>query len=80
MISNAFTNRAWLWRPEQAAGLTEVAHLQRAYALAPWHDGGVIVAAARGVGRWHPTQLPAMVPWPAPMALDNHWVTWPGGT
>lgn len=80
VISNAFTHRAWLWRPERPDALTEVARLQRAYALAPWHDGGVIVAAARGIGRWHPTDPPAMVPWPAPMALDNHWVTWQGVT
>ena len=79
VISNAFAHRAWLWRPEQPDGLAEVARLQRAYALAPGHDGGVIVAAARGIGRWHPTDRPEMVPWPAPMALDNHWVTWQGG-
>lgn len=76
VISNAFTHRAWLWQPQQPDALTEVVRLQRAYALAPWHAGGVIVAAARGIGRWHPTDPPAMVPWPAPMALDNHCVTW----
>lgn len=78
VISNPFTHRAWLWRPVSPDALTEVAQLQRAYALAPWHAGGVIVAAARGIGRWHPTEAPAMVPWPAPIALDNHWVTWEG--
>jgi hypothetical protein len=38
----------------------------------------VIVAAARGIARWHPTEAPAMAPWPAPMALDNHWIVWEG--
>lgn len=78
VISNAFTHRAWLWRPASPETLTEVAQLQRAHALAPWRAGGVIVAAARGIARWHPTEAPAMVPWPVPMALDNHWVTWDG--
>lgn len=79
VISNAFAHRTWLWRPDQPDALTEVAQLQRAYALAPWQAGGVIIAAGRGIGRWHPAQPPALVPWPAPMALDNHWVTWEGG-
>lgn len=78
VISNAFANGAWLWHPDRPDALTEIARLQRAYALAPWHAGGVIVAAARGIARWHPTEAPAMAPWPAPMALDNHWIVWEG--
>lgn len=78
VISNAFANAAWLWHPDRPDALMEIARLQRAYALASWHDGGVIVAAARGIARWHPTEAPAMAPWPAPMALDNHWITWEG--
>jgi hypothetical protein len=76
VFSNALTHRAWQWRAQRPDVLTEVVQLQRAYALAPWRASGVIVAAARGLGRWHPTQAPALVPWPAPMALDNHWVSW----
>lgn len=76
VISNAFSHRAWLWEPGAPDALAEVAQLQRAYALAPWNAGGVIVAAARGIGRWHPGIAPSLLPWPAPMALDNHWVTW----
>jgi uncharacterized protein len=44
--------------------------LQRAYGLA----GGeaVLIAAGRGLARWHPTEPGAMLAWPEPMALDNH--------
>ena len=31
-------------------------------------------ATALGLGRWHPRAPPMLLPWPQPMALDNHWV------
>ena len=37
-------------------------------------DGDVLVATALGLGRWHPEAPPTLIPWPQPMALDNHWV------
>lgn len=80
VITSHNVGRALLWRPQQPAELTVVAQLQQAYALTAWHDarapGGVLIAAARGIGRWHPTRAPALLPWPQPMALDNHWVAW----
>ena len=27
-----------------------------------------------GLVRWHPSAKPMFLPWPQPMALDNHWV------
>lgn len=77
VISHAMRDVAWWWHPSAPERLTPVAQLQRAYALA----GGdaVLIAAGRGLARWHPTAAPAMLPWPAPMALDNHIVTWTGG-
>lgn len=72
VISNAFRDTAWWWQPSAPNRLTEVAKLQRAYALAT--GSGVFVAAGRGLARWHPREAPAMLPWPAPMALDNHMV------
>jgi hypothetical protein len=52
--------------------------MEEAYALAPWKGpgkgGGVLVATAIGLVRSHPTAKPALLPWPQPMALDNHWV------
>ena len=55
--------------------MVTVAQLQRAYALAgaEWNPT-VLIAAARGLARWHPTEPGAMLPWPEPMALDNHMV------
>jgi hypothetical protein len=72
VISSAFRDTAWWWQPSAPDRLTEVAKLQRAYALAT--GSGVLVAAGRGLARWHPREAPAMLPWPAPMALDNHMV------
>lgn len=70
---------AVMWSPLQPDTLTAVAQLQEVCALAPWHAGhttstaGVLMAAARGAGRWHPAREPALLRWPRPMALDNHW-------
>jgi hypothetical protein len=77
VISNNRLHRAWLWRPQRAADLTAVARLHEAYALATWGATpaqGVLVAAAAGIARWHPTLEPMLVRWPEPMVLDNHWV------
>lgn len=67
------------WRPAAPADLVAVAQLQEVCALAPWQAGvqshGVLMAAARGAGRWHPTNAPGFLTWPSAMALDNHWVT-----
>jgi len=55
-----------------------VVELQEAYAMAEWNGpkpgGGVLVSTALGLVRWHPTAKAAFLPWPKPMALDNHWV------
>lgn len=72
VITNAFRDTAWWWQPTAPDRLTEVAKLQRAYALST--GAGVLIAAGRGLARWHPQEAPAMLPWPTPMALDNHMV------
>ncbi len=67
-----------LWHPSMPDQLTAIVQLQEAYALTAWAGpqpgGGVLVATAPGLVRWHPSAKPAFVPWPEPMALDNHWV------
>ncbi len=68
---------AQLWQPAAPDALATVAAIKEAYALAPWAGptgGGIVVATALGLGRWHPTAQPMLLPWPQPMALDNHWV------
>ncbi len=68
---------AQLWQPATPDRLATVAAIKETYALAPWAGpagGGVLIATALGLGRWHPTAAPALLPWPQPMALDNHWV------
>ncbi|GAB4125849.1 MAG: hypothetical protein Fur0014_23060 [Rubrivivax sp.] len=52
-----------------------MAKLQQAYALAGQAgQSPVLIAAGRGLARWHPTEPGAMLPWPEPMALDNHMI------
>jgi len=78
VVSNNAAGRALLWQPGVPARLTPVAELQQAYALCRWPDpqqpGGVLIAAARGLGLWHPVRPAALLPWPEAMVLDNHWV------
>jgi uncharacterized protein len=77
-VSNHKVRRAFVWWPQQAAVLQPFAELDEPYALAAPHSGAdadaVLLACAAGVARWHPQQAPQMLRWPAPMALDNHWV------
>lgn len=78
VLSSNKAGVAQLWHPGEPDKLTSVVELQEAYALADWPGpkpgGGVLVATAVGLVRWHPAALPAFLPWPKPMALDNHWV------
>ncbi len=78
VVSSHRSAQALLWHPGVPEKLQPVVKLQEAYALAPWHGpgrgGGVLVATAFGLGRWHPEAPPMLLPWPKPMVLDNHWV------
>ncbi|MBI1906773.1 MAG: DUF1513 domain-containing protein [Rhodocyclales bacterium] len=69
---------AQLWHPGAPDKLSAIVELDDAYALADWpgasRAGGVLVATAIGLVRWHPSAPPVLLPWPQPMALDNHWV------
>jgi hypothetical protein len=77
-LSNHKVRRAFLWWPQQAVALHRFAELDEPYALASPASGAdadaVLLACGAGVARWHPQQPPAMLRWPQPMALDNHWV------
>jgi len=78
VLSSNRAGMAQLWHPGIPDKLQPVVKMQEAYALAPWHGpgrgGGVVIATALGLGRWHPDAPPLLLPWPQPMALDNHWV------
>jgi len=69
---------AQLWHPGAPDKLSPIVELKDAYALADWPGpkpgGGVLVSTGAGLVRWHPAAPPAFLPWPKPMALDNHWV------
>ncbi len=84
VLSCLRANVALQWRASAPEEMVAVAQLQEVGALAPWlarragdqpgGQPGVLLAAARGLGRWHPSVAPALLKWPAAMALDNHWV------
>lgn len=77
-LSSNKAGLAQLWHPSMPDKLSPIVRLQEAYALTHWAGpqpgGGVLVATAPGLVRWHPSAPPAFLAWPAPMALDNHWV------
>ena len=77
VLSCQRTNIAVQWSPEAPADLVAVANLQEVGALAHWGSNAlsqsVLLAAARGLGRWHPTQAPGYLKWPSAMEVDNHW-------
>jgi hypothetical protein len=73
VLSGQRAGNAVLWQPQAPTRLRRVAQLTEPCALAQ-AEGGVVMAAGRGLGRWHPAQAGAMLRWPMPMALDNHWV------
>lgn len=66
------------WHPGAPHHLTVVARVTEPCALLPWRSergvSGVSISAARGVARWHARLAPRMLPWPVPLAPDNHWV------
>jgi len=63
------------WHPGAPERLTLVAELTEPCAMATWSGGaGVLIGAARGLARWHARLAPRMLPWPMPLAQDNHWV------
>jgi hypothetical protein len=77
VLSAQRVHRALEWRPQASGELRVIAHLQEVCALSAWpaqSEGGVLIGAARGPARWHPTQEPTLLAWPAAMSLDNHWV------
>jgi hypothetical protein len=78
VLSSNQAGIAQLWHPGTSDKMTAIVRMEEAYALAPWNGpgkgGGVLVATAIGLVRSHPTAKPALLPWPQPMALDNHWV------
>lgn len=78
VLSSNQSGVAQLWHPGAQDKLTPIVEMEEAYALTSWNGpgkgGGVLVATALGLVRWHPTAKSAILAWPKPMALDNHWV------
>ena len=77
-VSSNQAGLAQPWHPGKPEELTSIVKLKESYALASWPGagdaGGLLVATAFGLVRWLPAEKAAFLPWPQPMALDNHWV------
>jgi len=77
-LSSNQAGLAQLWHPGAPDTMAVLVRMEEAYALASWHGpgkgGGVVVATGLGLVRAHPAAPPVAIPWPKPMALDNHWV------
>ena len=75
VISAQKQGRALWWHPGEPLKLSLIAQITEPCALAPTADGaGATISGARGVARWHADEAPRMLPWPQPLAPDNHWV------
>jgi hypothetical protein len=78
LLSSNRTNSALWWRPDHPGRLWPVARLTEAYALGSHNVGdsaeGALIASARGAALWHPARTPTLLPWPAPMVMENHWL------
>ncbi|WP_043650447.1 DUF1513 domain-containing protein [Chitinilyticum litopenaei] len=78
-LSSNQAGKVLLWRPGLPDKLEQIVDFKESYALAHWPgpqaSGGVMVATAFGLVRWHPQAQPAFLAWPEPMALDNHWIS-----
>lgn len=77
-LSSHQADVANLWHPGLPERMRPIIELKAPYALSGWHGaqdgGGIVVATAYGLGSWHPSTPPNLLPWPEPMALDNHWI------
>lgn len=77
-LSSNRAGKALLWHPGAPDKMFPIVDMQEAYALTAWHGpgrgGGALVATALGLVRWHPQAEAQILPWPQPIALDNHWI------
>lgn len=79
VISAQMLGRGLWWHPRAVDGPVRIAEVTDPCAVAAWDGGqGVLMAAGRGIVRWHARRPPRMLAWPQPMAPDNHWVLLPG--
>jgi uncharacterized protein len=77
VLSGQRVGKGLLWHPDAPEQLFPIAELKEMCALATpagAAQAGVLMGSESGVGYWHPSQKPRMMPWPMAMTLDNHWV------
>jgi hypothetical protein len=73
VVTAQYANRIVLWQPQQPGDLLTIGKVQNPCGLWPEDGPGVAIGGGLGLARWHATQSPAMLPWPAGVSADNHW-------
>lgn len=74
VLTAQFAHRVVLWQPHEPGKLLTIGKVQNPCGLWPLEDTpGVALGGGLGLARWHPTEPPAMLRWPAGMAAGNHW-------
>lgn len=73
VVSSNQAGLAQLWHPGVPEKLTPVIKLKETYALASLPGDGLLASTALGLVRWLPAGRAVFLPWPEPMAVDNHW-------
>jgi uncharacterized protein len=73
VVSAQKQGRALWWHPGEPDRLTLVAQVNEPCGLVAWPDGaGTHISAGRGLALWHVRLGAHMLPWPLPLAPDNH--------
>lgn len=73
VITAQYANRIVLWQPHKASELLTIGNVRNPCGLWPEDGPGVAIGGGLGLARWHATQTPSMLPWPAGLSADNHW-------
>lgn len=77
-VSSNQSGATRLWHPSKPDRLQAIVELPECYALTNTGPNGyTLISTAPGLVRWHPREAAVFIPWPQPMALDNHWSVMP---
>lgn len=74
VLTAQHANRILLWQAHKPGDLLTIGRVQNPCGLWPEDESpAVAIGGGLGLARWHATQAPAMLPWPAGVSADNHW-------
>lgn len=74
VLSAQRANRILLWQPQEPGKMLTIGKVQNPCGL--WalpQAPGVTIGGGLGLARWHATEGPSMLRWPAGLSAGNHW-------